>query len=401
MPSSTFRKESAPPARLPGQEAAAHIEITPPWGKMLFGLFATLFLLGLGVTVFGRVDVHARGRGIFKPTIGVRTLQAQMNGILLRTFAKNGDYLVAGSPIAEFSAADQEASLLETEHQIGLLDAMGKASEGIDTRLQTEQTAAIQARVMFLEQQSQSAQNSVNIQKRRLDTTQTLEQKGLLPRSALDDAQDQLDQIKRQWESIRQSLAQTEQELAALRAQKERLALQRRQEIQNARIRQDALKMTLQQTILRAPVNGHLEALVAKIGETVRVGEPLAKLIPANSALEVVGFVREKDRPFLKPGDNVFLELEAYPYVEFGVLEGTLVRISQDLASQYEVMEAFGQGGPLPDPSYRVEIALSSRRPRTLDSLVVRPGMLVQVRYRVRRQRLLAVLFTPLGRWLH
>lgn len=46
--------------------------ISPPWAWWLFWLLTSLFATALLITVVGRISVHSRGRGILRPTAGVR-----------------------------------------------------------------------------------------------------------------------------------------------------------------------------------------------------------------------------------------------------------------------------------------------------------------------------------------
>jgi HlyD family secretion protein len=208
-----------------------------------------------------------------------------------------------------------------------------------------------------------------------------------------------MNNARRQRDAARQQLVSLQQELAALESQREQQRWQQTQEMQGAQTKREALESTLRQTEVLAPVDGFLEALVAKPGDLLQPGQPIAKLIPAGSPLLVVSFVAEKDRAYLKEGDEVALELEAYPYAEFGTLKGRISRIASDLASPHEVREALGEDAKLEAPSFRAEIALDGNRPRRMEAAILRPGMLLQARYTLRRQRIIVMVLEPLKRW--
>jgi hypothetical protein len=113
----------------------------------------------------------------------------------------------------------------------------------------------------------------------------------------------------------------------------------------------------------------------------------------------VVGFVPERDRAFLKPGDPVRLDVAQLPAAEFGTATARVRRISQDLAAAEEVAEALGPSYELHEPHYRVEMELA---PDTKPALraALRPGMLVEAKFVLRRRLLLALLFDPVRRWV-
>ena len=122
----------------------------------------------------------------------------------------------------------------------------------------------------------------------------------------------------------------------------------------------------------------------------------MGKLIPDAGVLQAVSFLPERDRAFINAGDRARIELEQLPSAEFGSLTGHVKRISSDLASPYEVKDAFGEEGAVQGPAYRVELTFDA----PVRPLPLRPGMLLNVRYTLRRQRVISLVFQPLAKWL-
>jgi membrane fusion protein len=170
--------------------------------------------------------------------------------------------------------------------------------------------------------------------------------------------------------------------------------------MKGALAKREALGLTQAQTELQAPISGYLEAMVARPGDLLQAGQPVAKLIPDASPMVGVAFLEEKDRASVKVGDSTQLELEAYPPSEFGTLRGRILRISSDLASPYEVREALGEEAKLEAPAYRVDIEILPIRPKRLKGLPLHAGALFQARFILRRQRIIALVLEPLRRWL-
>jgi len=73
--------------------------------------------------------------------------------------------------------------------------------------------------------------------------------------------------------------------------------------------------------------------------------------------------------------------------------------VSDDLASPFEVREAFGEDQKLEAPSYRVELEIVDTKPLDEARVKLRTGMLMNVRYTLRRQRLITLVLDPLRRW--
>jgi multidrug resistance efflux pump len=174
---------------------------------------------------------------------------------------------------------------------------------------------------------------------------------------------------------------------------------QRQQAIAAAQNRRDSLALLQRQSVLVAPEDGTVEALSVRVGEVVHAGQAIGKLIPAASPLHVVGFLAERDRAFVKPGDEVRLELDQLPHAEYGTLRGRISRIGDDLAAPSEIRDALGEQQKLDGASYRVEVQITDASVAEAAQVKLRTGGLMDVRYTLRRQRLIALVFNPLRRF--
>ncbi len=381
------------------QEQREPLKVSPPWTWSLFWVLCALCASALLFAILGKVEVQNRGRGILRPVAGVRMLQAQVGGVLAETFARSGDELRAGQRIARLDAAQVQGQKLETERALAFLQGAGGGFRAREQSLLQEQMASVRSKIANQEAQVASFQASVQFQEKYYDSQKKLKESGLLSALDLGKEENTLNSVRRQWDGARQQLTQLRQELAALEAQRQQQLLAQTQEVQGAQTKREALESSLQQTQVLAPVDGFLEAFVAKNGDLLQPGQTIAKLIPAGSPLVILAFVAEKDRAYLQPGQEVSLEMEAYPYAEFGTLKGRIERIGSDLASPHEVREALGEDAKLETPSFRMEISLQDHRPRRLQGVKLRPGMLLQARYTLRRSSILTMVLEPLKRW--
>lgn len=73
--------------------------------------------------------------------------------------------------------------------------------------------------------------------------------------------------------------------------------------------------------------------------------------------------------------------------------------MNDDLASPYEIREALGEDQKLDAPAYRVELEITDASALELANVKLRTGMLMNVRYTLRRQRLITLVLDPLRRW--
>ena len=78
-----------------------------------------------------------------------------------------------------------------------------------------------------------------------------------------------------------------------------------------------------------APVNGYINSIaVNNIGETVTAAQQMVTIVPANTPVEMVCYVKNMDIADIKVGMNAEIKLEAYPYNKYGTVKGTVKYIS-------------------------------------------------------------------------
>ena len=80
-----------------------------------------------------------------------------------------------------------------------------------------------------------------------------------------------------------------------------------------------------------SPVNGVINKLhFYTIGGIVKPGDIMAEITPVDDSLTIEAKIKSSDRAFIWPGQNVTIEITAYDYSKYGLLNGRLVSISAD-----------------------------------------------------------------------
>lgn len=398
-PNPKLFREEALKHYLQAEEGRGLVKVSPPWTwSLLWVLLAALGAALLG-SFLGHVEVNGRGRGIVRPVTGVRMLVSQSAGVVGRIEVRSSQAVKAGTVLFQIEAPNIQSQLLEAERQAEAVRTGYRAMAGRQDAAYAEQAQRLKGRMAQLQEQIGSHRESIQIYERRLRAKQALQKEGLVSAIEVDEAQEALAQTRRQMGQTQQALDQAKQEGAALESRRQGELWQRQQVVQNAETKRDALAFVQGQTVVTAPEDGLVEALLVKPGEVVQPGQAVGKLIPQGAHLQVVSFLAEKDRAFVKPGDQVHLELDQLPYAEYGALRARVVRVSDDLASPFEVREAFGEDQKLEAPSYRVELEIVDTKPLDEARVKLRTGMLMNVRYTLRRQRLITLVLDPLRRW--
>lgn len=104
---------------------------------------------------------------------------------------------------------------------------------------------------------------------------------------------------------------------------------------------------------VRAQCDGYLNLNTDRaVGDYVSTGESIGNIVPENDGFyKVVIYVENQDIGSVKEGMRVKYEIPAYPSSEYGVVEGTVTRISKDI----KVNQDTGIG------YYEVEATISSK----------------------------------------
>ena len=92
-----------------------------------------------------------------------------------------------------------------------------------------------------------------------------------------------------------------------------------------------ALNLQLEQRELKSPINGTISELpIAEPGEVVSPGELLAEIAPEGATMVLRGELPVPETGFIELGMPVKLKFDAYPFQDYGVVEGRLNWISPD-----------------------------------------------------------------------
>ncbi|MEA3065903.1 MAG: rane fusion protein, partial [Sphingomonadales bacterium] len=139
--------------------------------------------------------------------------------------------------------------------------------------------------------------------------------------------------------------------------------------------------------LLAAPVAGRVAALHVLPGRSVAAAEEVATMVQSD-ALEVTLLVPSIAVGSLRPGQEVVLRFDAFPYQRYGVGRG----IVKDIAATVSPAPAESTA----PPTYRVRVALA----RNGAPFALRPDMSLSAGIVIERRSLLDWLLAPLReRW--
>jgi len=145
-------------------------------------------------------------------------------------------------------------------------------------------------------------------------------------------------------------------------------------------------ELALQHTTVTAPVSGVITTIAVRgSGEVLQPGQTIATIAPAGAQLVVEALLPNKDIAFIEKGLPAKLKFDAFPFQDYGVVEGTVIDVSPDaqvdkaLGSFYKVMIA----------PRKAEIAAKGK------NVPLRPGLAVTAEIITERKSILSLLLEP------
>ena len=160
-------------------------------------------------------------------------------------------------------------------------------------------------------------------------------------------------------------------------------------EIAQSRSQIVSLKFQLGQRELRATVNGRVFQLpIQRAGSVVQPGAMIAEIAPQGSPLIIRAQMATNESGFLRRGLPVKLKFDAYPFQDYGIVEGELLEISP---TTIEVETSNGKVA-----AYDLEIALKQNCiPSANKCIALRPGDTATAEVIVRQRRIIDFLLDP------
>lgn len=147
------------------------------------------------------------------------------------------------------------------------------------------------------------------------------------------------------------------------------------------------------QVVLVAPIAARVANVRVEPGAAVKAGTLVADLLPADSDLRAELFAPSRAIGFLKPGDEVRLRYDAFPYQKFGVGRGRVISVSRTAVDARELPMGLSAQGPV----YRVMVSLDQGLPGlTGEPPALRAGMTLQADLVLEDRCVVEYLFSPM-----
>lgn len=384
----------------------------------MLGLLAA-FLIIVAIVVFAFVGTYTkktRVTGWLVPSTGLVRVSSPTSGIITRLDVQQGQTVQQGDPLLVVSA--DVRSELNGSSAEGTVRSLNERKESLfsERRLQQmlldEKITALQANIRNLEDQLRAMTSEIDLQNQQIALgRKTLqEQERLLAQNLITSvrlAQAREQQLSRTayLERLLQSSAQLQGRINDAQATLRQLPIEHTSHV--SRIdreisdidRQIADTETRRGTLLTAPQSGVISLLQASPSSNVQPGVPLVSIVPQYADLQAHFYIPASAVGLLKPGQEVMMRYEAFPYQRYGLYKGDIRSISLSAVNPSEIppeLAVVAQGVSAGDPVYRVIVNLGSQEIITeTDRFSLYAGLTVEADVVVDRRPVYRWLFDP------
>jgi hemolysin D len=409
----------------------------PAAPRVFMWLLIAFAALAVSWSIFGKIDIVAVASGKIVPSGSTKVVQPLSAAVVKAIHVRDGQAVKAGDLLVELDAttedadiararAELEAAVLQAARSSALLDAMARGAPPVLPALPQApaERLAEAARMLdgqYREYATKLARSDAEIATREAELRATREQvlkleatlplarqrssdmdrlakEGFVSQHAFLERQqaylEQSGELSVQRERVRQlqaSVTESRRQNDAFRAEFRRITLDSLKESQQ---RIAALEPELNKaqgrgslTRLFAPINGTVQQLALHtVGGVVTPAQQLMVVVPGEHPLEVEAMLDNKDIGFVRPGQEVSVKLETFPYTLYGAIPGVVLDVSRDAIADEK-------RGLL----YAVRVQLARSR-ITVDGAEVPLGfgMVAHVEIKTGQRRVISFFLSPL-----
>lgn len=331
-------------------------------GNVLLRLFVGLFVAFL-VILFLPWTQNIRARGevtTLKPDQRPQTIHSVIAGRVERWFVQEGDFVHKGDTILFISEVKDEyfdpQLLARTDEQLkakemavqSYMEKVKAQDNQVDALVQTSRLKMQQARNKVKQANLKITSDSIDFKAYQLNfkiaqdqliRMEELAAEGLKSQTDLEKRQQALQKTKAEMISAENKLLTSQNELINAQVELTSIEAQYRKEIAKAesekftalsnmydaeavvtKLQNQYMNYSVRQGLyyITAPQDGYVtKAIQIGLGETMKEGEEIVSIMPAQYDLAVAMFIRPIDLPLMEKGQDVRIQFDGWPAIVF------------------------------------------------------------------------------------
>jgi membrane fusion protein len=371
----------------------------------LAGLVAFI-LVFISIAQYARKETVA---GYLTPTFGTAKIFVPQQGIVKQVQVNEGQDVAEGEPLLTIVTSqitangdDVNATVLAVLTQQRDVVERQIAAEERRTASEHDRLAStikgVEGETAQLEDQRTIQNERLQLSESFVSTGATLVAKGALPAIELKRREQAALEQRQHLASLDQQITVRRTQLADARHTLEQLPTVAAERVRVLRGDLSWIEQRIAEVdgrrayVIKAPTSGRVSALHASIGQVADPRHMQLEIIPLDSTLQAQLFFPTRAFGFVRPGQQVRILYDAFPYQKFGTYRGSVTNVSQTILTGNDAT------GPitLKEPAYRVTVA--PERP-DIDAyglkMPLQPGMLLKADVILEQRSLMRWLLDP------
>jgi hemolysin D len=337
------------------------------WSRGLLYLTLIFTAVLLPWAALSEVDEVGTAQGRLEPKGNTIRLDAPVAGTVATISVKEGQPIQKGQPMMALQSDIVNADLQQA--QVKLEGLLNRKTQLIAVKSQLEnsfstaqqqvkaQALSQQATIDKVKKQQNSLQDSVSLIQNLLEKDQEkisrlndLSKQGAVPRSQAEDAERVMIQNNQQLQKTQTDIQQAQAEVQKQQSEYQRIMrdgelslsdkTKQVKELQSQIIDAQSeagqtqnliksLQYQRQQRVLYSPANGTLfQLLIQQPGAVVQPGQTIAQIAPKTARLVYRAQIDNRETGFLRVGLPAKLKFDAYPFQDYGLIQGKVNWIS-------------------------------------------------------------------------
>lgn len=376
------------------KEIIEHTSQTHLWkhsvrSQLLYCSTIVAVMAALGALPFIKLDVSVKSRGMIRPQTEMHIVAPAVSGAIKEFYVhenqpvKRGQLLaVIASPVIEEKLSFNRQKQVEISNFIHDLNVAG----GIDTVSFFEarmalKTALYSRALLKFQQESRDAFHQYQNARQIFERKKFLFEKAAISKAEFEDSEYQLESAKNKYDFLYKSrLGAWESDLVAYR-----------QELDQLKAEEQQLLEEQQRYNIVAPVSGTLQNVAGiSAGTFIQTNQTITEISP-DSKLIAECYIPPRDIGLLKEDMAARFQIDAFDYNQWGVLEGTIKEISNDITIVNN------------QPVFKVRCAIDQNYLSLNNGYkgYLKKGMTLQARFMVARRSLFQLLYDNVDDWLN
>lgn len=385
--------------------------LAQPLPSRILGIMAILVvvagLIFLSTATYARMESVS---GWVVPEGGLIRVGARQAGVVRGINVVEGDEVRANQPLAEVRVSSDfgdgnAGAVLVAQLQSEAAAAQAQAEASRAQLMAEREQVATQTLALTLElDETRSGLTNLEEKARLLELNveraEQLAAQGAYTQRNLEEARLAQLVARQEVSQARTTILDYERKISDLEARHRAIPLELDAADAQARVSQASLSQRQTEAAVRhtyvvsASVAGRVVALPVSHGQDVAAGAMIAAITPANSKLEAELLVPSRAAGFIRPGQEVRLMYQAFPYQKFGTARGTVEQVSRTVLGPDDISIP---GLEMREPVFRVKVGLEQENVSAYgQEIPIQPGMLLAADVIIDRRTLLEWLLDPI-----